>query len=159
MSLFCCTRSEHEASASGSRVNITSEDYLLPGGEWDPSVSSSPGHKAGRGNRRGITRSASGRKKKKSSLREFWTRRFHGSHAASEEFVSGEYQAPVAPASRSLPTLQEFRMLKTVGRGAFGKVGVSPCSFTNGSKRHKLKHENFNQEINISSYGYTAALP
>lgn len=117
---------------------VSSEDYLLPGGEWDPSVFSSSGHRAARGSRRGITRSGNGSRtsRKKSSLREFWTRRFNRSrgsrfsHAASEEFgtAGGVYQPPEAPASRTLPTLQEFRLLKTVGRGAFGKVGVPPCS-------------------------------
>ena len=82
-------------------------DYLLPGGEWDPSVSAMVGrsqHNRTRGQRRR-----------------------HGSDPKSKEFgdtgeSAGAYVPPEVPGSTSLPTFQDFKMLKTVGKGAFGKV-------------------------------------
>lgn len=40
--------------------------------------------------------------------------------------TKGTYVPPSIPAVnlQSLPTIEEFRLLRTVGRGAFGKVGL-----------------------------------
>lgn len=70
-----------------------------------------------------------------SSLRSFWTKRFRSSRssqssrAGREGYVGGgddaggDYQPPPVVPSKTLPTCEDFKLLKTVGRGAFGKVG------------------------------------
>lgn len=79
------------------------EDYLLPGGEWDPSVS---GSTKGRSKRR---------RRSRSEVNSVESESADGSGACA-------YVPPEVPGATSLPKFQDFRMLKTVGKGAFGKV-------------------------------------
>lgn len=87
-----CVRGEDETD------HANEEEYLLPGGEWDPSLS------------RSNSRSKLSRRK--------------GSRTNAESEVGGvgAYIPPQVPGATSLPKFQDFRMLKTVGRGSFGKV-------------------------------------
>ena len=92
-----CTRGEGDETGYDNEV-----DYLLPGGEWDPSVSRS-------------TRRHSKRSRSRHSSR--------GSEATSAEGGTVcAYVPPEVPGATSMPTFQDFRLLKTVGKGAFGKV-------------------------------------
>ena len=134
-SLICCC-ARGEGTGKGKREDVDGEDYLLPGGEWDPSVSTSPSRIAN-SSRGGSQRSqhrpnsvgsrgGSGR----SRFTSFLARQFRGSRSSQRSRVEadggaagGDYQPPPLQPSRSLPTYEEFRLLKTVGRGAFGKVG------------------------------------
>ena len=80
---------------------MTEEDFLLPGGEWDPSIST-----------------ASNRSKRSIKLRKSKNR--SNSDGASD--VGSYDPPPFVPSCRKLPTFEEFRLLKTVGKGSFGKV-------------------------------------
>lgn len=44
----------------------------------------------------------------------------------SQASVTGSYVPPVVPQSRTLPVFEDFKLLRTVGKGAFGKV-CSSC--------------------------------
>ena len=127
----CCTSGEED-----ERKKARENDYLLPGGEWDPSLSSSP---SSRGSVRVLDRTDSERSdssrttntSRGGSIRSFLTRRFgrgfsrsrsQASAASVENLSSGDYQPPPLVPSRTLPTMDEFKLLKTVGRGAFGKA-------------------------------------
>ena len=94
--------------------SVTDGEYLLPGGEWDPTIST-----------------ASNRSTR--STRSNWSARLRKSKSdRNSDIVSdGNYSPPpFVPHSRKLPTFEDFRLLKTVGKGAFGKVPQSrarPC--------------------------------
>ena len=96
-----CAKGEEDGADHGGEA-----DYLLPGGEWDPSVAV-------------VRRTQHNRTKGQ--------RRRQGSDTRSKEFgdtgeSAGAYVPPEVPGSTSLPKFQDFKMLKTVGKGAFGKV-------------------------------------
>ncbi len=109
-SLICCARSKTKGDREFRRV-LSDGDYLLPGGEWDPSLSVHPTSAEHKGSR--------------FNVRSLLSKRINrGNSAASLDLQgSGEYQPPPLQPSRTLPTMEEFKLLKTVGRGAFGKVG------------------------------------
>ena len=90
----CCSDTESEADVNGP---VSEEDYLLPGGAWDPSVS--------------VARSRRSRRNT--------SRRRQG---GEEEEEVNAYVPPDVPAATSLPNFNDFKLLKTVGKGAFGKV-------------------------------------
>lgn len=117
--LLCCLRSPKPSS---DNAPLPDGDYLLPGGAWDPSISTSPSRFSRRTPRsRGSSRTSN------SSIRSFWSRRFRGSSKGnldSNTTGRGDYQAPPMVPSKTLPNSQDFRLLKTVGRGAFGKVNA-----------------------------------
>ena len=99
------TTNVHERRTSKS-------DYLLPGSRFDPSVSengSSFRSKLRWGNWQG-SKNKPGYKKPSVT------------HSVVGMDSPCEYEPPSVPASQKLPTYEEFRLLKTVGRGAFGKV-------------------------------------
>lgn len=129
--LGCCARSPGAKGSRGS-VNAPPEgDYLLPGGAWDPALSSPPSSRS-----RGSTKRSrvSTRTNYTSSIRSFWSKRFRGTRSSQDEVEgnlpeaegSGEYQAPPMVPSKTLPVIKDFKPLKTVGRGAFGKVNTHP---------------------------------
>ena len=131
--LLCCAR--FNTGEEGERK--TEGDYLLPGGEWDPSISSRASSIASsRSNRVSETSTSSGR---------FWTKRGrrgkrssrNSTNSSLEAQSPGEYQPPPLVPSRTLPTIEEFKLLKTVGRGAFGKVGVCACRAAKKKKKKK----------------------
>ena len=118
--MLCCLSSK-KIDNNERKDPLSDGDYLLPGGEWDPSVS-----RRGVGSNSVSTNSGTSIT---SSLRALWTRRLRGKkrylrtpdgEKAKQE--SGDYQPPPLAPSRTLPTFDEFKLLKTVGRGAFGKV-------------------------------------
>ena len=94
--MCCCAGSSEDRKRRKSEKEAS--DYLLPGGKWDPSHSRSRSWWSNRGS--------------KTSQKSY----------SIEENRVGEYEPPTVPPSRTLPTFEEFRLLKTVGRGAFGKV-------------------------------------
>ena len=51
------------------------------------------------------------------SARRFTTRRTNRSNPSAHSYVP-----PVVPHVTATPTIEDFRLLKTVGKGAFGKV-------------------------------------
>lgn len=105
----CCSCARGESD----EVEHTNEvDYLLPGGEWDPSVSAS-----------------SNRHRKKRSLGRPRTRRSSANETFSvdnedNDETASTYVPPEVPGTSSMPTFQDFTTLKTVGKGAFGKVAI-----------------------------------
>ena len=115
--LFSCVGCCNPDTKDGPQTtanSVTDGEYLLPGGEWDPSIST-----------------ASNRSTR--SMRSNWSARLRRSKSdRSSDIVSdGNYSPPpFVPHSRKLPTFEDFRLLKTVGKGAFGKVPQShprPC--------------------------------
>lgn len=82
-------------------------DYLLPGGEWDPSLSASvkPRSRRNRGGRSGGGGGS-----------------FADDGEAGEESRGSFYVPPEVPGATSTAKFQDFKLLKTVGKGAFGKV-------------------------------------
>lgn len=128
--LFCCVKGER-----GEKAAVKEEDYLLPGGEWDPSLSASPSRSTALPPSNQATKTrvhTDSGASTRSSIRSFFSRKFgrgsgrsRASTAASTENLvagGGEYQPPPLVPSKTLPTVEEFKLLKTVGRGAFGKV-------------------------------------
>lgn len=123
--LCCCLQ-------DGDEKKVTDGDYLLPGGDWDPSLSSSP--LAVRTDSRRQSPSESSARhlsyNTSSSVRSFLTRRWRGKKSSRYSQTPqpdgdggrGEYQPPPLVPSKTLPTFDEFKLLKTVGKGAFGKV-------------------------------------
>ncbi len=102
--LCCCVSGNKESDfITSTTKSHTDHDYLLPGGEWDPSISVPPN----------LSHST---KKKKNSTKELFN--------SLER--DGLYQPPAVVPSPTLPTFDDFKLLKTVGRGAFGKVSL--CS-------------------------------
>ena len=109
---MCCCRDKSAERPQKSQKKNVESDYLLPGSRFDPSVSENGG--SFKGKRRWGNWQASRNKSgsKKSSV----------THSVVGMDSPNEYEPPVVPASQNLPTYEEFRLLKTVGRGAFGKV-------------------------------------
>lgn len=101
----CCNPDTKDGPQTTAN-SVPDGEYLLPGGEWDPSNST------------GSNRSSR-------STRSNWSARLRRSKSdRSSDIVSdGNYDPPpFVPHSRKLPTFEDFRLLKTVGKGAFGKV-------------------------------------
>lgn len=90
-----CVRGQDETG------HVSEEEYLLPGGEWDPSLSKS------------TNRHSKSSRRKGSKL---------NTEESSEVRDTGSYIPPHVPGATSIAKFQDFRMLKTVGRGSFGKV-------------------------------------
>lgn len=109
MSLLCsCLRGEEDGEMYKNEA-----DYLLPGGEWDPSVSASVRERSSR--RRGAARS-------RNSGRSGSNRGGSVGDDGAEDDSGSFYSPPEVPGATSIPRFQDFKLLKTVGRGAFGKV-------------------------------------
>lgn len=109
----CCCVEAEEKEWTVPTTSVTEEDYLLPGSEWDPSISTA----SSRHSTRSHTRQRQGLLRRRNRSR--------GSSGSSIDGSSnGDYVPPRVPPtpSRTLPTFEEFRLLKTVGKGAFGKV-------------------------------------
>lgn len=129
--LLCCVRGEGEDRGKGNAIK--EGDYLLPGGEWDPSISSSPSRISKNHGRTESELSRSSRTTN-SSIRSFLSKRFgrhsgrsQASASSVENLAAGDYQPPPLVPSKTLPTFEEFKLLKTVGRGAFGKASALFC--------------------------------
>ncbi len=124
-SLICCVKGNGDGR--GRRGQVPTGDYLLPGGEWGPSNSSSPSRIAtprGGGSSPYHTDS-SGSRGSRNRFTSFLSRRFgsrRSEHFKGPEESAGNYQPPPLLPTRTLPTYDDFKLLKTVGRGAFGKV-------------------------------------
>ena len=109
----CCGDSSSDHPARG-QINSIENDYLLPGSSFDEGSSSGGSQR----NRLGWSgRNSSKNKNKYASKKPAVTHSVVGLDSPS-----GDYEPPVVPPSQKLPTYEEFRLLKTVGRGAFGKV-------------------------------------
>lgn len=104
---LCCGCACATGTKEGGPQSGPEEDFLLPGGEWDPSLS----HASSRSSR-SSTRG-------KSSIRSRIVRADSDGQSGA---AAGDYVPPPVPAAKTLPTFDEFRLLKTVGKGAFGKV-------------------------------------
>ena len=105
----CCSCLRGEEEEEGYRHEA---DYLLPGGEWDPSLSgpSKDSPRRSRGRSRGRGRRSRDRDGRVAD---------DGTESESGSF----YTPPEVPwAVSSPPSFQDFKLLKTVGKGAFGKV-------------------------------------
>ena len=115
--ICCCVSGNKESDLIASTKSHTDHDYLLPGGEWDPSLSTPP--------------SQSHSSKKRHSTKEL----------ANSLERDGLYQPPALVPSPTLPTFDDFKLLKTVGRGAFGKVSLL-CLYicTSVTKTHFYNH-------------------
>lgn len=94
--ILCCVSKNKEPEITRDRA-ISDEVFLLPGGEWDPSLS--------RSNSRGFKRLNT-----------------KSGHYRDQSERDGLYQPPTVAPSKVLPTFEDFKLLKTVGRGAFGKA-------------------------------------
>lgn len=111
--LCCCADGTGNDGVARGQINTVESDYLLPGSSrWDASsrstVTSSKGVWGSL--RRDKDKAAN---KKKSTV----------THSeVGLDSPSGDYEPPRIPPSQKLPSFEEFRLLKTVGRGAFGKV-------------------------------------
>ena len=103
-----CLRGEGGETADENEV-----DYLLPGGEWDPSVS---GNARRPGSNR-IRRGSRGRRRTRTNSEE-----------SAEDGSACAYVPPEVPGASTVPTFQDFKLLKTVGKGAFGKVETKNAS-------------------------------
>lgn len=132
MSNLCC-------GCLGKKENESS-DYLLPGGAWDPSLSQSTASNRSRHSTRSAASVASIKQRPSnsslSSIRSLlsgggWRGRLNRTQSSNEDLESnrGDYQPPPLVPSRTLPTIEEFKLLRTVGKGAFGKVQDS-CILT-----------------------------
>ena len=131
MSVLCCGCLRDD----DKRKAVAGGGYLLPGGEWDPSLYSPKPVVTGRSihdssgdpfsKTNSSVRSFLSRKlrRKRSSLYSQTTQSDGGGGAG--EGGRGDYQPPPLVPSKTLPTFEEFKLLKTVGKGAFGKV----CKF------------------------------
>ena len=108
----CCCADVKDDTRNAPSTTVTEEDYLLPGSEWDPSIS---------------TGSAQSRQSSRPGRFKARGRSRGGSGTSSDGTSNGGYVPPVVPPtpSRTLPTFEEFKLLKTVGKGAFGKVRVA----------------------------------
>lgn len=98
----CCINPETKDDPEARGRTVTEEDFLLPGGEWDPSVST-----------------GSNRSRRSVKLRKSKSKQSNGDLASD---VGSYDPPPFVPSCRKLPTFEEFRLLKTVGKGSFGKV-------------------------------------
>ena len=113
MSRWICCCSDGTSGTDGvarGQINTVESDYLLPGSAWD-STSSSGSSKSVWGSLRGRGSKNKGTNKKPSVT-----------HSEVGLDSPGDYEPPAVPPSQKLPAFEEFRLLKTVGRGAFGKV-------------------------------------
>ena len=107
---MCCCSDTSTDGAGRGQTNVVERDYLLPGSSWD-STSTSGSFKSS------VWGSLRGSKKKAASKKPAVTHTEVGLDSPT-----GNYEPPAVPPSQKLPTFEEFRLLKTVGRGAFGKV-------------------------------------
>ena len=108
----CCADStSRDGGVARGQINTVESDYLLPGStQWDPSRSSS-------------NKSRPWSSLKRSSKNKDNSKKSTVTHSeVGLDSPSGDYQPPLVPPSQKLPSFEEFRLLKTVGRGAFGKV-------------------------------------
>lgn len=107
----CCGDSNGGVNDAATRgqINTVEGEYLLPGSEWDTSRSGSVWSSFRGSRKKG--------KKKGSDKKPLITHSVVGLDSPS-----GDYEPPAVPPSQKLPAFDEFRLLKTVGRGAFGKV-------------------------------------
>ena len=102
----CCGDSSTDHPGRG-QINSVENDYLLPGSSFDS----------------GSSRSRLGWSSRHSSKKKNANKKPAVTHSVvGLDSPSGDYEPPVVPPSQKLPTYEEFRLLKTVGRGAFGKV-------------------------------------
>lgn len=106
----CCGDSSSSDHPGRGQINSIENDYLLPGSSFDHSASSSQRSRLGWSSRNSS-------KKKHASKKPAVTHSVVGLDSPG-----GDYEPPVVPPTQKLPTYEEFRLLKTVGRGAFGKV-------------------------------------
>lgn len=131
----CCAGPSKE-----DKTRRSDADYLLPGGDWDPTLSSSPSHRTSVkstgplvGDDEDDNMSATSRSNTSSSrfssnrFMSFLSKKLSWSPArrarnSQHHQSSGQYQPPPLLPSRTLPSFEDFKLLNTVGRGAFGKV-------------------------------------
>ena len=107
---MCCGDSSADHPGRG-QINSLENDYLLPGSSFDAATSSSS------------QRSRLGWSSRHSSKKKHASKKPAVTHSVvGLDSPSGDYEPPVVPPSQKLPAYEEFRLLKTVGRGAFGKV-------------------------------------
>lgn len=97
--------SKNEEPESIRERTTSDEVFLLPGGQWDPSLST-------------ISKSST-RVTPPRGLRRVLSKIGRDQDQSERE---GLYQPPAVLPSRVLPTFDDFGLLRTVGRGAFGKV-------------------------------------
>ena len=131
-SLLCCNCAEKKNSFGGSSTH-----YLLPGGEWDPGSSVvSDRSRATNASTSSSARGQGRHRSSKSSLRSIrslltgggWRGRLNRARSSFDDLdgntnsSKGDYQPPPLMPSKTLPTIDEFKLLRTVGKGAFGKV-------------------------------------
>jgi hypothetical protein len=104
----CCGDSSTDHPGRG-QINSIENDYLLPGSSFDSTTSS---------------RSRLGWSSRHSSKKKYASKKPAVTHSVVglDSPSGGDYEPPAVPPSQKLPTYEEFRLLKTVGRGAFGKV-------------------------------------
>ena len=100
--MCCCVSKNEEPESITRQRTISDEVFLLPGGEWDPSLST-------------VSRSST-------KVTPRGIRRVVSKTGRDQSEREGLYQPPAVLPSRDLPTFDDFRLLRTVGRGAFGKV-------------------------------------
>ena len=123
--LLCCK------CLGGDKKKLdVSADYLLPGGEWDPSLST-PDKSRSRSSNSSTSNARQHRQSNSSriSIRSLltgggWRGRLKREQSSKEEDgqSKGDYQPPPLIPSKTLPSIEEFKLLRTVGKGAFGKV-------------------------------------
>lgn len=105
--MCCCGDTGNEGVARRGQINTSDNDYLLPS--------------SAKRNSKGVSSVwgslSRGSKNKGSDKRSTVTHTEVGLDSPS-----GEYEPPAVPPTQKLPSFEEFRLLKTVGRGAFGKV-------------------------------------
>ncbi len=112
----CCYADVEDKGRTVPNASITEEDYLLPGSEWDPSISTASS-----------VHQTTTRRSWRTGLLKRRSRARGGSGSSTSSAGNGDYVPPHVPPtpSRTLPTFEEFKLLKTVGKGAFGKVSVA----------------------------------
>lgn len=107
LSGYCCSCIGGDGGEAGDENEV---DYLLPGGEWDPSVSGNASRPGSNRIKRG-SRTSRGRRRTRTSSEE-----------SAEDGSACAYIPPEVPGATTVPTFRDFKLLKTVGKGAFGKV-------------------------------------
>ncbi|CAI8043945.1 Protein kinase 2 [Geodia barretti] len=129
----CCSCMGEEEDEAGYR---NESDYLLPGGEWDPSLSSSVVKRRSRRSRGRDSGGASG------------SGSFADNGAGGEDSES-LYTPPEVPGATSVPKFQDFKLLKTVGKGAFGKCPLRHEGVPKTKIRTQKQTNQILSELNI----------